>query len=97
MSGCCEGGCEEDRAGVWKSDDEERYECVRKAGEERWKEKVGDDREGDKTTAFLSMSAASLLGLNNKTQAQNLDGFHQRSRFLTCTHMHIHSSCEDLN
>lgn len=38
---------------------------------ERWKEKVGDaegDKKGDKTAAFLSRGAPSLLGLPDLTQ-----------------------------
>lgn len=55
--------------------------AFRKWGKEGWKEKVGDaegDRKGDKTAAFLSRGAASLLGLPDLTQSRiSQNGIHQ--------------------
>lgn len=79
---------------MWKSDGEERYERFRKAGEERWKEKVEDvhgDREGDKTAAFLSRRTASLLGLNNTTQSQNQPGWFSSAMQIPQTARHTHT------
>lgn len=60
---------------------------VQKVGKEGWREKVGDaegDRKEDKTAAFRSRGAASLLGLPDSTQSHiSRDGIHQ-----PCRHSH---------